>query len=86
MDKRYCYLAAAVGLIDGTFEPTGYDSANGGKIRVNGKFYDYVDPDANCDILYDDLINFYDMTACNHAPYHYKLKKNRLGKLLFSGG
>lgn len=42
MDKRYCYLTAAVGLTDGSFEPTGYDSTNGRKIRVNGKFYDYV--------------------------------------------
>lgn len=82
MDKKYCYLTAAVGLTDGSFEPDGYDSGNGGKIRVNGKPYDYVDPDASCDKLYDDLIDFYDMTDYEYAPYHHRLKKNRLGRLL----
>lgn len=83
MDKRYCYLAAAVGETDGSFKSEGYSSANGGKIYVNGTLYDYIDPDASCDKPYDDLIDFYDMTSYSHTPYHHRLKKNRLGKLLF---
>ncbi|MCD7792311.1 MAG: hypothetical protein LUG92_02775, partial [Oscillospiraceae bacterium] len=79
MSREYCYLTAAVGLENGKFEPEGYGSANGGKIRVSGKTCAYVDPDASCDKLYDDLIAFYDMTSCTYSPYHCKFTKKKFG-------
>ncbi len=82
MKKDFCYLAAAVGLNDGAFDPMGYDSSNGGHIRVDGVMYDFVDPDARCDKLYDDLIDFYDMTDCKESLYSVKFKKEKVGSLL----
>ena len=81
MDSKYCYLTAAVGLEEGNFEPDGYESANGGQIQVDGKFYNIVDPDANCDRLYDDLIAFYDTTGFNWSPYHSSFKKKKVSSL-----
>ncbi|MCD7917804.1 MAG: hypothetical protein LUF84_05035, partial [Clostridiales bacterium] len=70
MDDKYCYLSAAIGLENGIFEPDGYQSSGGGRIKVSGQFYDYVDLDAHCNKLYEDLITFYDMTKCEQSPYH----------------
>ena len=82
MDSKYCYLTAAVGLEDSNFEPDGYESANGGRIRVDGQTFDYVDPDAHCDRLYDDLITFYDTAGYNQSPYHSRFRKKKVGSLL----
>ncbi len=81
MQKGYCYLVAAVGVEDGIFEPDGYSSGEKEKITVSGQIFEYVDPDARCHRLYDDLIDFYDMRE-QKTPHVQKFKKTKVSSIL----